>query len=210
MSVWADRSAYNQPVSKVTSQSESGAKQRLLLIDGHSMAYRAFYALPVENFATSSGQPTNAIYGFTSMLLNLIRDESPTHIAVAFDVSRKTFRSEKFPDYKAQRAKTPDEFRSQLDYIHQMVAALGIKSFSIQGFEADDIIATISKDAVKKGMEVLICTGDRDAFQLINDKITDRAVRMLMDRSGLTDYDKAKQLLLERGSVRNALQSLGR
>ena len=116
------------------------------------------------------------------MLLNLIRDEKPTHIAVAFDVSRKTFRSEKFPEYKAQRAKTPDEFRSQMDYLHQMVAALGIKAFAIEGFEADDIIATFAKAAEKESFEVLISTGDRDSFQLISESIT-----VLYPRKGMSD-----------------------
>ena len=156
--------------------------KRLLLVDGHSLAYRAFYALPVENFGTSSGQPTNAIYGFSSMLLNLIRDEEPTHIAVAFDVSRKTFRSEKFPEYKAQRAKTPDEFRSQMDYLYQMVTALGIRTFAIEGFEADDVIATFAKEAESEEFEVLISTGDRDSFQLISERIT-----VLYPRKGMSD-----------------------
>lgn len=92
----------------------AGPRPRLMLLDGHSMAYRAFYALPVENFNTSTGQPTNAVYGFASMLANTVRDEQPTHLAVAFDLSRQTFRSVEFPDYKANRAKTPDEFRSQV------------------------------------------------------------------------------------------------
>ena len=156
--------------------------KRLLLVDGHSLAYRAFYALPVENFGTASGQPTNAIYGFSSMLLNLIRDEKPTHIAVAFDVSRKTFRSEKFPEYKAQRAKTPDEFRSQMDYLYQMVAALGVRTFAIEGFEADDVIATFAKEAEAEKFEVLISTGDRDSFQLISEHIT-----VLYPRKGMSD-----------------------
>ena len=147
-------------------------EKRLLLIDGHSLAYRAFYALPVENFSTSSGQATNAVYGFTSMLINLIKDEKPTHIATAFDVSRKTFRSEKFPEYKANRSATPDEFKSQMSYIYEAVAALGVRHFAIEGFEADDIIATISTHAAQQGFEVLICTGDRDSFQLVNDQIT--------------------------------------
>ncbi len=156
--------------------------KRLLLVDGHSLAYRAFYALPVENFGTASGQPTNAIYGFSSMLLNLIRDEKPTHIAVAFDVSRKTFRSERFPEYKAQRAKTPDEFRSQMDYLYQMVAALGVRTFAIEGFEADDVIATFAKEAEAEKFEVLISTGDRDSFQLISEHIT-----VLYPRKGMSD-----------------------
>ena len=170
-------SVYGRPLPPTISP-----MKRLLLVDGHSLAYRAFYALPVENFGTSTGQPTNAIYGFSSMLLNLIRDEKPTHIAVAFDVSRKTFRSEKFPEYKAQRAKTPDEFRSQMDYLHQMVAALGIRSFAIEGFEADDIIATFAKAGEREKFEVLISTGDRDSFQLISEHIT-----VLYPRKGMSD-----------------------
>ena len=99
----------------------------MLLIDGHSMAYRAYYALPVDNFRSATGQPTNAIYGFASMIINLLKDEQPTHIAVAFDVSRKTFRTERFPEYKAQRSATPDEFRSQLSHINELITAFGIK-----------------------------------------------------------------------------------
>ena len=111
------------------------SKKRLLLIDGHSMAYRAFYALPVENFATASGQHTNAVYGLASMLINLISSEKPTHIAVAFDVSRKTFRSEKFPEYKANRTASPGEFKSQAEYINQLIDAFAVKRFSKEGFD---------------------------------------------------------------------------
>ena len=118
-------------------------KPRILLIDGHSLAYRAFYALPAENFRSSTGQHTNAVYGFAAMLINLIRDEKPTHIAAAFDVSRKTFRTEKFPEYKANRKSTPDEFRSQISYIYELLNAFQIPTYEIQGFEADDLIATI-------------------------------------------------------------------
>jgi DNA polymerase-1 len=146
--------------------------KRLLLIDGHSMAYRAFFALPAENFTTASGQHTNAIYGFATMLISLIKEEKPTHIAVAFDVSRKTFRTEIFPEYKASRAKTPDEFRSQMSYLHELVESFGITQFEREGFEADDIIATIAKQAEADGFEVAICTGDRDSFQLVNNKTT--------------------------------------
>jgi DNA polymerase-1 len=159
--------------------------KKLLLIDGHSMAYRAFYALPVDNFKSSTGQPTNAIYGFASMIINLIKEEKPTHIAVAFDVSRKTFRSEKFPEYKAQRAATPDEFRSQLSHINELITGFGIKYFGIEGFEADDIIATLAKSAEKKGFEVAICTGDRDAFQLVNNQIT-----VLYPKKGVTEMSR--------------------
>ena len=130
-------------------------KKKLLLLDGHSLAYRAFYALPVDNFMTSTGQHTNAIYGFASMVINLIRDEKPTHIATAFDVSRKTFRSEKFPDYKANRATTPDEFRSQISYINELLDALRIPHFELEGYEADDVIATFV-DRFKKDCDIII------------------------------------------------------
>ena len=156
--------------------------KRLLLIDGHSLAYRAFYALPVENFATSAGQPTNAVYGFASMLINLIRDEKPTHIAAAFDVSRKTFRSEMFPEYKANRSATPDAFRSQTSYLFELVAAMGIRHFAMEGFEADDIIATFATRAEAEGFDVLICTGDRDSFQLVTERTT-----VLYPKHGVTD-----------------------
>ena len=146
--------------------------KRLLLIDGHSMAYRAFFALPAENFTTAQGQHTNAIYGFATMLISLIKEEKPTHIAVAFDVSRRTFRTDIFPEYKANRSKTPDEFRSQMSYLHELVSAFGIQQFEIEGYEADDIIATITKRAEKEKCEILICTGDRDSFQLVNEQTT--------------------------------------
>jgi len=143
-----------------------------LLIDGHSMAYRAFFALPVDAFTTSSGQHTNAVYGFSNMLMSLIKEEKPTHIAVAFDVSRKTFRTDKYPEYKATRSATPDEFRSQIPLIHEVLKAMNINEYSLAGFEADDLLATISKQAVSEGFEVSICTGDRDSFQLVTDEIT--------------------------------------
>ena len=159
--------------------------KRLLLIDGHSMAYRAFFALPADNFTTAQGQHTNAIYGFATMLLSLLSSEKPTHVAVAFDVSRKTFRCEIFPDYKANRAKTPDEFRSQMSYLHELVTAFGITTFEVEGFEADDIIATIAKQAEREGAEVLICTGDRDSFQLVNAKTT-----VLYPKRGVSDLSR--------------------
>ena len=160
-------------------------KQHLLLIDGHSMAYRAFYALPADNFRSSSGQPTNAIYGFASMIINLLKEERPTHIAVAFDVSRKTFRSERFPEYKAQRSSTPDEFRSQLSHINELITAFGIKYFAVEGFEADDIIATLAKRAELENFRVSICTGDRDAFQLVNQQTT-----VLYPKKGVTEMTR--------------------
>ena len=148
------------------------AKSRVLLIDGHSMAYRAFFALPAENFTTAQGQHTNAIYGFATMLISLLKEEKPSHVAVAFDVSRRTFRTEIFPEYKANRAKTPDEFRSQMSYLHELVAGFGITQFEVEGYEADDILATITKRAEKEGAEILICTGDRDSFQLVSQATT--------------------------------------
>lgn len=158
------------------------SKKRLLLIDGHSLAYRAFYALPAENFVTSSGQHTNAVYGMASMLINLIGSEKPTHIAAAFDVSRKTFRSEKFPEYKAHRSATPDEFKSQSEYIFQLMDSFGITRFAQEGFEADDLIATLTKRAEADGFEVSICTGDRDSFQLVTENTT-----VLYPKKGVTD-----------------------
>ena len=166
------------------SKNQSNDK-KLLLIDGHSMAYRAFYALPVDNFKSSSGQPTNAIYGFASMIINLIKEEKPTHIAVAFDVSRKTFRTEKFPEYKAQRASTPDEFRSQLSHINELITGFGIKYFAIEGYEADDLIATLAKSAERQGFSVAICTGDRDSFQLVNKQTT-----VLYPKKGVTEMSR--------------------
>ncbi|MFF9483132.1 DNA polymerase I [Streptomyces sp. NPDC014733] len=147
-------------------------RPRLLLMDGHSMAYRAFFALPVENFTTATGQPTNAIYGFASMLANTLRDEAPTHFAVAFDVSRKTWRSEEFPDYKANRSKTPDEFKGQVELIGELLDAMHVKRFAVEGFEADDVIATLTQQATAEGFAVSIVTGDRDSFQLVSDDVT--------------------------------------
>lgn len=146
------------------------------------MAYRAFFALPAENFTTATGQHTNAIYGFATMLISLLREEKPTHIAVAFDVSRKTFRTEKYPEYKANRAATPDEFRSQMSYLHELVSAFGISQFEREGFEADDILATLACHAEREGMDVVLCSGDRDCFQLVTEKIT-----VLYPKKGVSD-----------------------
>jgi DNA polymerase-1 len=148
------------------------ADRRLLLLDGHSLAYRAFYALPAENFRTQTGQTTNAVYGFTSMLINLLRDEQPTHLAVAFDVSRQTFRSEAYAEYKANRSSTPDEFRGQVDLIREVLTALCVPFLAVSGYEADDVIATLTTQAVQSGFKVKICTGDRDVFQLVDDAVT--------------------------------------
>jgi DNA polymerase-1 len=147
-------------------------RPQLLLIDGHSVAYRAFYALPVANFSTTTGQPTNAVYGFTSMLINLLRDERPSHLAVAFDISRQSFRTEAFAEYKANRSATPSEFKGQVSLIQEVLAALAIRVVTAEGYEADDVIATLATQAEADGMDVLICSGDRDAFQLVSDHVT--------------------------------------
>jgi len=151
---------------------DSSNRPRLLLLDGHSLAYRAFFALPVENFSTTTGQHTNAVYGFTSMLINVLRDEQPTHLAVAFDVSRQTFRLEQYADYKAKRNKTPVEFSSQLPLIQEVLNALRIPYLQKEGYEADDIIATLTTQALEQGFEVEILTGDRDSLQLVTDAST--------------------------------------
>ncbi len=136
------------------------------------MAFRAFYALPTEKFTTSTGQATNAIYGFLSMLATLLHDEQPTHVAVAFDVGRTTFRTEMFPDYKAQRDETPPEFISQIPILKNLLTALGITTIEKPNYEADDIIATLATTAQPLGFETLIVTGDRDALQLVNNTTT--------------------------------------
>ena len=165
---------------------------RLLLIDGHSVAYRAFFALPVENFSTTTGQSTNAVFGFTSMLINVLRDEKPTHVGVAFDVSRKTFRLEQYAEYKGNRSKSPPEFTGQIPLIKEILDALHITTFEKEGFEADDIIGTLTTRAESAGMEVLICTGDRDALQLVTDKTT-----VLYPRKGVSDLARMTPAAVE-------------
>ncbi|MEV8550468.1 DNA polymerase I [Streptomyces glaucescens] len=161
-----------ETASKTTDNPSGGSRPRLMLMDGHSLAYRAFFALPAENFTTATGQPTNAIYGFASMLANTLRDEEPTHFAVAFDVSRKTWRSEEFTEYKANRSKTPDEFKGQVELIGELLDAMHVSRFAVEGYEADDVIATLATQAEAEGFEVLIVTGDRDSFQLVSEHTT--------------------------------------
>jgi DNA polymerase-1 len=163
----------------------AGPRPRLLLLDGHSLAYRAFFALPVENFSTTTGQPTNAVYGFTSMLINVLRDEQPTHLAVAFDVGRKTFRSEIYAEYKANRTESPTDFRGQVSLIQEVLGALRVPVITAEGYEADDVIATLTVQAVEQGMDVAICTGDRDALQLVNPHVT-----VLYPRKGVSDLTR--------------------
>jgi DNA polymerase-1 len=172
--------------SKKTDAAEAGDdKPTLMLLDGNSLAYRAFYALPAENFKTQGGLTTNAVYGFTAMLINLLRDESPTHVAAAFDVSRQTFRSERYPEYKANRSSTPDEFRGQIDVTKEVLAALGITVLAEPGFEADDLIATLTTQAEKEGYQVLVVTGDRDSLQLVSDDVT-----VLYPRKGVSELTR--------------------
>ena len=171
-------------MSPATSASET-AKPTLMLLDGNSLAFRAFYALPAENFKTRGGLTTNAVYGFTAMLINLLRDEAPTHIAAAFDVSRQTFRSERYPEYKANRSSTPDEFHGQIDITKEVLGALGITVLAEPGFEADDIIATLATQAENEGYRVLVVTGDRDALQLVSDDVT-----VLYPRKGVSELTR--------------------
>jgi len=166
-------------------QARAGNPGRLLLLDGHSLAYRAFFALPAENFSTTTGQPTNAVYGFTAMLINVLRDEQPTHLAVAFDRSEPTFRHEQYVEYKANRRETPEDFRSQLSLIFEVLDALGIARLSAPGYEADDVIATLATRAENEGMDVLIVTGDRDVLQLVDDHVT-----ALLTRRGITEMSR--------------------
>jgi DNA polymerase-1 len=158
-------------VAEKNSPSQDG-RDLLLLLDGHSLAYRAFFALPIENFSTTTGQPTNAVYGFTAMLINVLRDEKPTHVAVAFDRSEPTFRHEQYVEYKATRKETPSDFRNQLSLIFEVLDTLGISRLSAAGWEADDVIATLATQAAAQGMRVMIVTGDRDTFQLVTDDVT--------------------------------------
>ena len=144
----------------------------VLIIDGHSMAFRAFYALPPDNFVTATGQHTNAVYGFVSMLTRLLETERPTHIAVAFDVSRHSFRTEEYPEYKGTRDATPEEFKGQVELIREVLDAMGIVSLSREGFEADDILATLAYRAGHEGSTVLVVSGDRDSFQTVTDNVT--------------------------------------
>ena len=155
-----------------TNNSTSTNSNRLMVIDGHSMAYRAFFALPAENFQTKTGQHTNAVYGFLNMLLAMIREQQPTHLAVAWDMDTPTFRSQQYPEYKAGRDKTPDEFHGQIDLTKQVMAALNIPNIEVDGYEADDIVATMATKAAAQGWSARVVSGDRDTFQLIDDNIT--------------------------------------
>jgi DNA polymerase-1 len=172
-------------VTKPENTAAGEHRDRLLLLDGHSLAYRAFFALPPENFSTTTGQPTNAVYGFTAMLINVLRDEAPTHVAVAFDRGEPTFRHEQWVEYKANRRETPADFRNQLSLIFEVLDALGVQRLSVPGYEADDIIATLATQAEQAGFDVLIVTGDRDVLQLVDERTT-----ALMTRRGITEMTR--------------------
>src|SRR5512143_4024138 len=150
--------------------------KKILLLDGHSLAYRAFYGLPLYDqsgrprFSTSNGEFTNAVYGFASMMFKVWNDEKPDYIAVAFDKGR-TFRDDKYAVYKATRAKMPDELSPQIESIVQLITAYGISAITAEGYEADDILGTLAKRAARDGLEAIIVTGDSDAFQLIERNI---------------------------------------
>jgi DNA polymerase-1 len=160
--------------------------KKLLLLDGHSMAFRAFYALPPEKFTLAGGQSTNAVYGFTAMLVNVVRDEAPTHLAVCFDVSRSALkRTAMYPEYKAQRSAAPAPFAGQIDLIAELMGALKVPVFRKEGAEADDLIATLATSAAQDGFDVAIVTGDRDALQLVTEQVT-----VLYPRKGVQDLTR--------------------
>lgn len=154
----------------------------LMLVDGLSMAYRAFFALPVENFSTSTGQPTNAVYGFTTMLAGLMRDHQPSHIAVAFDLPGGTFRTQRLPSYKGTRDETPADFEAQVPLIRQMLSALRVTAVDMPNYEADDLLATYARLGTEADMRVLVVSGDRDSLQLVSNNVT-----VLYPRKGVSD-----------------------
>src|SRR2546423_8068460 len=155
----------------------------IVLLDGHSLAYRAFYALPTD-LATKAGTVTNAVFGFTSMLVKLLSDEKPEYLAVAFDAPARTFRYDLDPEYKAGRKETPDLFAAQMPLIREVVETMQVPQLCVEGVEADDVIATLATQAAAAGLDVIVVTGDRDAFQLIEDP----HIKVLYNRRGVSDY----------------------
>ncbi|TWX40721.1 DNA polymerase I [Frigoribacterium sp. ACAM 257] len=166
-------------------------KPTLLVIDGHSLAFRAFYALPVDSFVNREGQHTNAIHGFISMLLSLLKNEKPTHLAVAFDISRFSFRTREYPEYKGTRSETPVEFVGQIPLLQEALHAMGITTITKEDFEADDILATLAVRGRDDGYRVLVVSGDRDAIQMVNDDVT-LLYPSARGVSELTRYDRDK------------------
>jgi DNA polymerase-1 len=188
-----------KPVTKSnrsTAKAEKTEARKVILIDGHSLAFRAFFALP-DTLVTSSGQITNAVYGFTAMLIKLWADERPDAVVVCFDKGAPQFRLDRYAEYKAGRAETPDTFRQQLPLIREVLKSLRIPTVELEGYEADDLLATLTKHLRQEGNEVLIVTGDRDILQLVGD-----GVSVIMTRRGISDvirYDNA--MVLERYGV---------
>ncbi|HEV2308958.1 MAG TPA: DNA polymerase I, partial [Acidimicrobiia bacterium] len=156
---------------------------KLILVDGHSLAYRAFYALPTD-LATKAGTVTNAVYGFTSMLIKVLGDEHPDFVAVAFDAPGGTFRDEMDAEYKAGRQATPAVFSAQLPLVREVLDVLRIPVLTIEGVEADDVIATLATQAAGAGIDVIVVTGDRDTFQLV----ADPHIKVLYNKRGVSDY----------------------
>lgn len=157
-------------------------KKKLILIDGNSIAYRAFFALPLLN--NDKGVHTNAVYGFTMMLMKILEDEKPTHLLVAFDAGKTTFRHKTFSEYKGGRQKTPPELSEQFPYIRELLQSYGIKHYELENYEADDIIGTLSLQGEKDGYEVIVISGDKDLTQLSSDKTT-----VYITRKGITDIE---------------------
>ena len=170
-----------------------------MIIDGHSLAFRAFYALRPENFQTQSGQHTNAVHGFISMFIKLLADEKPDAVAVAFDISRHSFRTEEYPEYKGTRGETPSEFKGQIPLLQEALRAMGVTTLEKENYEADDILATLATRGAEDGYRVLVVSGDRDTIQLVDDRIT-LLYPSKQGVSELTRYDGEK--VLERYGVR--------
>ena len=169
----------------------TASKKRLVLIDGHAILHRAYHAIPP--LTTSSGEIVNAVYGFTTMLLKVINDLKPKYLIVAFDTPKPTFRHTEFVGYQAQRPKMDTELASQLENVRRILRAMGIPIFSVEGFEADDVIGTLAKQASKRGVEAMIVTGDRDMFQLIGPRVKIYAPVRGMSEAQVFDSKRVKK-----------------
>lgn len=168
------------------------SETRFLLIDGHAMAFRAFFALPADGFSDGRGQATNAVYGFTRMIINVVASERPTHLAVAFDLPGGTFRDRIYDQYKAGRDETPPEFSGQIGLIQQVLDALGVAWFTVEDYEADDIIATLATRTAAGGGAVSIVSSDRDAIQLVTEQVT-----LLQPVKGVTEMRRMTPAAVE-------------
>ena len=194
----AERPGDPQPQESAAAP-DGGTRGTLMVIDGHSLAFRAFFALPVDSFVNAEGQHTNGIHGFISMLLTLLQNERPTHLVVAFDISRFSFRTREYPDYKATRDATPPEFKGQIPLLRDALHAMGIQTIAKEDFEADDILATLARQGGEQGYQVYVVSGDRDTIQLVNDRVT-LLYPAVQGVSKLTRYDPEK--VFERYGVR--------